>query len=137
PLPAGSAVRLFDREQGSVVELPADAASWSHRVIARGAKPYRLALAIGSREYVSRAPVANAPARVELDPVAPNPTKGAQRLRFGLPKAADVRLEVFDATGRRVATPIDGAVYPAGWHSVLWPDAGVKVPSGIYFHRLT
>jgi len=49
------------------------------------------------------------------------------------------RLEVFDAAGRRVATILDGAVLPAGYHSALWrPDVdGGQTSSGIYFHRLT
>jgi hypothetical protein len=139
PVPAGFSLRLLDREQGSVIDLPAGAPEWRHAILAFGpAKGYRLALLIGSEAYVRGA--AAAPARLILDPVAPNPARGAQRVRFGLPQAATVRLEVFDAAGRRVASLLDGRILPAGFHTAIWrPERSGRTPapSGIYFHRLT
>jgi hypothetical protein len=74
-----------------------------------------------------------------LDPVAPNPAHGALRLRFGIPHPTPVRLEVFDVTGQRITTLLDGTPFPAGYHAVVWrgtrPD-GSRVPSGVYFCRL-
>jgi hypothetical protein len=49
------------------------------------------------------------------------------------------KLEVFDAEGRRIATPFDGML-AQGHASVTWPLAasnGARVASGVYFARLT
>jgi hypothetical protein len=138
--PEGTRMRLIDREQGSVIDLDPSAPSWRQEVLAFGAKPYRLALVIGSADYLRGEVSPVRPDRLVLDPVSPNPGRGAQRLRFGLPRDAAVTLEVFDATGRRVATLLDRAQLPAGYHSAVWQparDGHGRVASGIYFHRLT
>jgi hypothetical protein len=70
--------------------------------------------------------------------MAPNPAFRSTRLSFTLSKEADIRLEVFDLTGRRVATPFTGRVTP-GTTSVDWTLAredGGPVPAGVYFARL-
>jgi len=49
-----------------------------------------------------------------------------------------VRLEVFDASGRRVRTLFQGSVV-AGRHDVDWDgrdETGAAVPSGIYWARV-
>jgi len=50
-----------------------------------------------------------------------------------LPKEADVKLEIYDLLGRRVATLAEGH-QEAGTHQVVWN--GSSVSSGIYFYRL-
>ena len=83
--------------------------------------------------------VTAAAAPVALDfAVAGNPVRGSARFELGVPHAADVTLEIFDVTGRRVAAPFSGAV-PAGRASLEWNltgDSGVKVLPGVYFARL-
>ncbi len=64
----------------------------------------------------------------------PNPFQSATTLTFDLPAAADVRLDVFDALGRRVAT-LAAEMRPAGTHEVRFAPAGL-VP-GLYLVRLT
>jgi len=54
-------------------------------------------------------------------------------LRFHLPCGSRVRLTIHDATGRRLATVLDG-VRAAGDHRVVW-NAG-SLPAGLYFARL-
>ncbi len=73
------------------------------------------------------------PERVTLDGNYPNPFNPSTTIRFGLPKAADVRLEVYDALGRRVRVLVDG-MQPAGWHDVRFEAA--RLPSGVYFYTL-
>jgi hypothetical protein len=51
----------------------------------------------------------------------------------GVPHASDVRLEIFDVAGRKVATLIDGKAQ-AGQYAVQWNGAGYA--SGIYLARL-
>ena len=63
----------------------------------------------------------------------PNPFNASTTIRFDLPLTADVKLDVFDVLGRRVATLADD-VYSAGQHNILWNTAGVS--SGVYFYRL-
>jgi endonuclease/exonuclease/phosphatase family metal-dependent hydrolase len=66
-----------------------------------------------------------------LDP-APSPFRGRTRLRFRLGTATDVRLEVFDALGRRVAS-LAGR-FGEGDHAV--PLDGGALQPGLYVVRL-
>jgi hypothetical protein len=65
--------------------------------------------------------------------VSPNPMVRKATVHFELPKASDVRLEVFDASGRRV-TRLASAYHAAGQHHLEWDAA--RQPSGIYLVRL-
>ena len=68
----------------------------------------------------------------------PNPFTEALRIRFTLPAAAAVRLDVFDLRGRRVRTLLDGRL-PPGAHTAAWDGrdaAGAAVPAGVYLYRL-
>jgi len=70
--------------------------------------------------------------------LAPNPVFRSTRFSFTLSREADVRLEVFDLSGRRVATPFAGRATP-GTTSVDWTltrGDGSPLPAGIYFARL-
>jgi hypothetical protein len=71
--------------------------------------------------------------------VFPNPARGQTNLSFELPQAGDVRVEVFDVSGRRLATPVDGTRL-AGRHDLLLEltaERGYRLESGIYLVRLT
>jgi photosystem II stability/assembly factor-like uncharacterized protein len=79
-----------------------------------------------------------APARhLALSAPAPNPSRGAARLRLALPEAAGVDAAVFDAAGRRVRTLWSGRA-PAGELALAWDglDAnGRPSGAGVYFVR--
>jgi len=69
---------------------------------------------------------------------APNPFNPVTTIRYYLPAAADVVLEIYDVSGRRVACPVNRR-QDEGYHSVEWngiDGAGVPVSSGVYFYRL-
>jgi hypothetical protein len=69
---------------------------------------------------------------------APNPFGGHTDIAFELPRAQSVRLAVFDVTGRRITTLVDGAM-PAGRHLRAWngrDGSGRPQPAGVYFTRL-
>jgi hypothetical protein len=87
----------------------------------------------GTFEYSPVVEVQVTPSAVALLPVAPNPVSASARLRYELPEATTVRLQVFDLLGRRVATLADGEK-PAGRHEVSWQSSGLA--SGTYFVRL-
>jgi hypothetical protein len=69
----------------------------------------------------------------------PNPFTTATYVRYALAAPAPVSLRVFDVRGRPVRTLVMGADQAAGAHEAAWDgtdDAGVAVPTGIYFLRL-
>lgn len=79
-----------------------------------------------------------APAALALAPVAPQPVRGPAALRFRLPAAGAVTLEVLGVRGERVRTLHAGEL-DAGEHRASWDlrDArGNAAPSGLYFVRL-
>ena len=63
--------------------------------------------------------------------VGPAPARGETRIAFTLPNPGRFRLEVFDASGRRVETLADGH-WPAGTHGLRW---SVPPSPGLYFLR--
>lgn len=73
-----------------------------------------------------------------LAPPSPSPFAGSTRLAFALPGAADVALEVFDASGRRVRTLARGP-FAAGPHELAWDgrgEDGAPLGAGLLFVRL-
>jgi hypothetical protein len=74
------------------------------------------------------------PDRVSLHANYPNPFNPFTMIGYALPEAMEVRLEVFDALGRRVATLVDG-FRQTGRHESAF-DA-TDLPSGLYVYRLT
>ncbi len=68
----------------------------------------------------------------------PNPFNPVTMITFDLTAAGRVRIDIYDVSGRLLATPVDAAKV-AGRHQVEWngKDAsGSLVPSGIYFYRM-
>jgi hypothetical protein len=63
----------------------------------------------------------------------PNPFSSETEIRFAVPSAGHVQIEVFDAMGRRIALLVDRRV-PAGFHEVEWNAE--TIPSGMYFSIL-
>lgn len=70
---------------------------------------------------------------------APNPFQPSTVLSFRIDRAGPVRLQVFDASGRLVATLADRD-FAAGTYSIPWDGrttGGGEAPSGVYFARRT
>jgi YVTN family beta-propeller protein len=81
--------------------------------------------------------VQGAPAVLTFAPIWPNPARTEAVMRFGLPTATAVKLEVFDLQGRRVRTLASG-MQAAGWHEQRWTgrtDGGTTIGPGLYFVR--
>ena len=69
----------------------------------------------------------------------PNPFNPKTEIRFSLPEAGTVSLQVFDLQGRKVADLANDQTFEAGTHSVTWngtDDSGQPMASGIYFTRI-
>ncbi len=73
------------------------------------------------------------PGQFSLNNAYPNPFNSECVISFSLPNQSQVRLEVFNLLGQRVASLVD-EVKPAGQHSVHFKADGVS--SGVYFYRL-
>ncbi len=58
------------------------------------------------------------PSTLRLAQCFPNPVRATAQIRFDLPAAGIVTLSVYDLQGRRVATPLNRSVLPAGDHRV-------------------
>ncbi|MEM8602017.1 MAG: M14 family zinc carboxypeptidase, partial [Bacteroidota bacterium] len=77
-------------------------------------------------------------AALSLGAPYPNPTAEGLTVPFTLPAATDVRVEVFDLLGRRVAVLADEA-RTAGTHAIAWSgqaEGGAKLGAGTYLVRL-
>jgi hypothetical protein len=98
--------------------------------------------AVYAAQLVSSGPVAVpepvAPGHAWLAAPVPNPARGETTFRFALPAPADVRLGVFDVTGREVRRLFAGAC-AAGERTATWDGrdvAGRALPGGVYWVRL-
>ncbi|MCG6914598.1 T9SS type A sorting domain-containing protein, partial [bacterium BMS3Abin03] len=63
----------------------------------------------------------------------PNPFNPTTTIKFGIPKAGDVSLAVYDILGRKVAELINGNL-TAGYHTVNFN--ATNLASGVYFYRI-
>ena len=73
-----------------------------------------------------------------LLPAYPNPFNPETQIRFTLPEAAFVRLEIYDGVGQRIRSLLGGP-HGVGAHVAVWDgcdDAGRSVASGLYFAYL-
>jgi len=98
----------------------------------------RAATGVQAAAHLVRDPETPLPTSFALHPGQPNPLAHTTRIRFDLPRATTVRLEILDAQGRRVRTLMNGWV-EAGARSVEWDrrgSTGVPLGPGIYLCRL-
>jgi flagellar hook assembly protein FlgD len=68
----------------------------------------------------------------------PNPFNATTKIEFGLPVKSDVRLEIYNVLGQKVATVVDGEM-DAGFHSVIWDgtdQSGAEAATGLYLFKM-
>ena len=80
-----------------------------------------------------REDLADIPDAFRLQQNYPNPFNAQTSIRFDLPVDSEVRLEVYNVVGQRIATLVDG-MQPAGSHTVSF-DAS-RLASGVYVYRI-
>jgi hypothetical protein len=78
-------------------------------------------------------PDGSVPTEYVLDQNYPNPFNPVTNIAFEVPRQSEVRIAVFDVTGRQVAVLVDGAV-AAGRHEMSFDAAGLS--SGTYLIRM-
>ncbi|MDW7679390.1 MAG: T9SS type A sorting domain-containing protein [bacterium] len=69
----------------------------------------------------------------------PNPFNSDTEIRYQLPEATHVKLEIYNLLGQKIRTLIDDPK-PAGSHTLRWDGRdqyGKPVSSGVYLYRLT
>lgn len=79
------------------------------------------------------------PTELALAQNYPNPFNPTTTIRFELPEPHKVKIVLFNTTGQLVRTLVDGEYVP-GVHQIVWDatnDQGLRVPSGIYYYRMT
>jgi hypothetical protein len=74
------------------------------------------------------------PLAFELAPAYPNPFHTRTTLAYTLPEAADVRLEVYDLLGRRVAVLVDDRLLAGRYEAAFQAESGLA--AGAYVGRL-
>jgi polyhydroxybutyrate depolymerase len=78
------------------------------------------------------------PSEYNLEQNFPNPFNPTTSISYDLPETSDLRLTIYDITGRTVATLAD-VHQPAGSYTTQWngsDDSGNPVSTGVYFCRL-
>lgn len=87
----------------------------------------------GTFEYSDVVEVEVMPTQYELSQNYPNPFNPSTTIRFSLPQASQIKIELYNVIGEQVATLADG-MYESGYHKIDF-NAG-SLPSGTYIYRL-
>ncbi len=103
------------------------------RVLHVGPQTPLFASASAGQQAVQAKAASDAPAMLVLEQNHPNPFNPSTTIRYLLPASMNVRLEVFNALGRRVAILVDGEK-AVGSHEARF-DAR-RLASGMYIYRL-
>lgn len=78
------------------------------------------------------------PLNIILHPNYPNPFNSSTIIPITLFREAEVEVEIFDLTGRKIRSLVNGKM-AAGTQRIVWEgdnDAGKPVASGMYFYRI-
>lgn len=65
----------------------------------------------------------------------PNPFNPTTRIAYELPARSQVKLDIYNTTGQRIATLVN-QVQEATYHEVIWDATQDRLASGLYFYRL-
>jgi len=88
---------------------------------------------------IARQNPAAAPLQFTLRQNYPNPFNPTTNITYDLQSSADVRLDIFNVNGQRIAALVNEK-QDTGSHSITWnghSDSGAPAASGIYLYRLT
>lgn len=116
----------YPAENQEHVAITAESVTWFISELERG-----LFASVGGPSVAAR--------EILLHQNSPNPFVTSTTLRFSLPEAGPVGLEIFDVRGRCVAVLVDGMM-PVGKNLAVWDgtdSSGRKVAPGIYLCTLS
>jgi len=69
----------------------------------------------------------------------PNPFNPVTSIQFDIPEQSEVRMDIYNLMGQRVATLVNNTLEP-GFHAVKWNgtnDFGKQLSSGMYIYRIS
>ena len=78
------------------------------------------------------------PTQLALGQNYPNPFNPTTTISYDVPGPTDIKIVVFNISGQIVRTLVNNNVAP-GSYKIIWDaknDAGINVPSGIYYYRM-
>jgi glucose/arabinose dehydrogenase len=78
------------------------------------------------------------PLKYTLEQNYPNPFNPGTIIRYSVPEQGDVKLEVYDITGKLIKTLVN-TFRMSGSYETVWngrDDRGANVPSGVYIYKL-
>jgi hypothetical protein len=108
--------------------------------VAAGTYRYQIGVVDRDGEYMSAIQTVNVKALgASLAQNEPNPFNPETSIRYTMPAAGNVTINIYDAGGRLVRALVNG-VSAAGSHNVTWngtDNNNSPVSSGVYFYRLT
>ncbi|GIK21931.1 MAG: hypothetical protein BroJett005_13450 [Ignavibacteriota bacterium] len=87
----------------------------------------------GKFEYSDIVEVEILPTKFELSQNYPNPFNPSTTIQFSLPKATQLKINIYNMLGELVETLAEGT-YEAGYHEVTFTAS--NCPSGIYIYRI-
>lgn len=87
----------------------------------------------GKFEYSDIVEVEILPTKFELSQNYPNPFNPSTTIQFSLPKATQLKINIYNMLGELVETLAEGT-YEAGYHKVTFNAS--NFPSGIYIYRI-
>jgi hypothetical protein len=73
------------------------------------------------------------PGQYDLKQNYPNPFNPVTSIRFEIPKATNVKIKIFDITGREISEPVNEKMV-AGTYEIKWN--GANQASGVYFYKI-
>ncbi|MCP4581569.1 MAG: T9SS type A sorting domain-containing protein [candidate division Zixibacteria bacterium] len=73
------------------------------------------------------------PVNLALEQNYPNPFNASTTIKFSVSEATDIKLDIYDVTGRYIETLHEGSIN-SGEHTIVW-DAS-DYTTGVYFYRL-
>jgi len=121
-------------DSGQAVPLARRRSTSSDSSETRADRRARFALRIAPAGAVGTDRAPEPPEAFALAGNAPNPFRQATTIRYELPRAAEVRLAVYDALGRRVRVLVDRK-QEAGRKQIRFEAK--ELPAGVYFYRIT
>lgn len=78
------------------------------------------------------------PESYTLEQNYPNPFNPTTEIRYAIPEAEFIQLEIYNILGQKIRTLVN-EFQPAGYYQITWngrDDANSVLPSGIYFYKL-
>jgi len=70
----------------------------------------------------------------KLEQNYPNPFNAVTNIKFSVINSGDVKLEIFDITGKLISTPVNSYLNSGSYNLKINPE---NISSGIYFYKLT